>query len=375
MKIAMLYGRWSSQIHGKFDPLTLYHEKGLTGSESAFFNTAKGLASRGHHVDVFCDCTMASANTPTLAGANILPSEQPVGLDYDAHLTWNEPDLLREIHGRGPRICVQQLNDFDYCRPDFHTVVDYYVSPSQPHVEHLLATNPQIRREQMRVVPNSIHLEFYDGAPVKRDPYRMAYISSPDRGLHWLLDFLPDIRRVFPQATLYIYYQFQRWIEPMCNFWYDPKLPQFFALGFRARYIVECLNRLGWNGENGVHVVGNIANVDLATELRKTGVFAYPCDVVRWTESFSVATMDACAAGCVPIISDADALAHLYRDVAVVLPGPPGASRAAWVSAIIEAMMGSGRTDQLRARGPDFVRQYTWQECARRWERLLEELM
>ena len=81
MKVALLYGRFCSGGPGAFDVGKLYDAKGLTGSESFFFNTARGLAERGHDVQVFCDVTEEFNSAERLSGASAYKLESSHRLD------------------------------------------------------------------------------------------------------------------------------------------------------------------------------------------------------------------------------------------------------------------------------------------------------
>src|SRR5262249_29902958 len=131
MKIALIYGRFSSGGPGAFDVGTIYRGKGLTGSESFFFNTVRGLAELGHQVQVFCDVTEETDSAPLLGGAAVykLESAKRLWADCDVVLSWNEPDLLRLVPMTAFKICVQQLNDFNYCHKGFEDQVDLFAFP------------------------------------------------------------------------------------------------------------------------------------------------------------------------------------------------------------------------------------------------------
>jgi len=336
MRIAMIYGRFCSGGPDAFDVETIYESKGLTGSESFFFNTAKGLAELGHEVHVICDVTKEIQNAPTLGGAHVYKLDTAMPQMVDAVFAWNEPDLLRGASPNSLRICVQQLNDWNYCAAGYDSVVDIYAFPSATHREFMIKEG-NLDPLKTVVMPNSYNPEFYEGAE-ERDLNSVAYCSSPDRGLHWLLEYWPHIRKQNPKATLSVYYTVQRWLDSTRGLWYDQGLRQWYEIGFRARYIEECLKRLGRNGENGVFLVGPVSNKEMARRLMKTQVLAYTCDTVRWTEGYSVTIMDAIAAGCEAIISDVDAIGEVYKGAAQIIPGRPTSHDKRWISAILKGL-------------------------------------
>lgn len=363
LKIALLYGRFCSGGPLAFDVATLYESKGLTGSESMFFNSARGLAERGHVVQVFCDAVEESGWTEKLGGAQVcnLESSAKINPDTDVAIAFNEPDLLRYVPQAAVRACAQQLNDFGYAGAGYKDLVDLFVFPSETH-RNFMVKDSGLEACNTAVLWNSINAEFYEGAEERR-PNTIAYCSSPDRGLHWLLDYWPDVRKQVPDAQLRIYYRIDPWLENTRDTWAE--------IGFRARYVSECIRRLGRNGENGITVVGPTPNKEMARELMRAQALIYPCDTVRFTEGFSVSIMDACAAGAPPVITDIDAIGEVYRDAATIIPGRPQSRDPRWIEAIVRAMRDDAWRDAARAKALAFTQQNSRQIRAEQWEQLL----
>jgi glycosyltransferase involved in cell wall biosynthesis len=369
IRIAMVYGKFSSQIHGPFQLKNLYEAQRLTGSESFFFNTVWGLSELGYQVDAFCDVPKLW-RSPELAGAHIYPIDTKMG-DYDAYLTWNEPDLLRELKTKDPRkvtICAQQLNDFDsYTKPDFEKMIDAFVFPSETHRNYMLGIT-KIQREKTQVIPNSINLEFYEPTQGRRrrNPHSIVWASSPDRGLHVLLHLFPRIRQKVPDAILKIFYRFEPWYQGVK----DAMTPN----GQRARYIEECIDRLGKYGENGVFVIGDISNREMARELLSSKMLAYTCEPFRFTEGFSVTIMDACAAGCIPIISDVDAIGEVYANVVEIIKGKPSENKDQWIEKIVEMLTDDRKAQEAQERAKTFAQKFSRQQTAKSWDVLIKKL-
>jgi hypothetical protein len=95
LRIAMIYGEFSSAIHGPFVIPDLYTKTGLTGSESSFFNLMRSLAERGHEVAAFCVTDKPHEHE---SGATVFPIQAlqtlPRARGIDAVIAWNEPDYL-----------------------------------------------------------------------------------------------------------------------------------------------------------------------------------------------------------------------------------------------------------------------------------------
>ena len=366
MKIAFLVGPWSTTNHAPLDPHKL-HEQPLSDSESALFSLAHGLAGRGHEVYVYCATIKEAIRYPALGGASVLSIAQAIPQNLDAYVALNEPDLLREVPATRQRVCWQQLGDFPgHSRNDFDHHVDHYIAVTPNHLTHI-STSPGLFRtppEKWRFLPNAVNLEHFSETAIIRQPYSMAWLSSPDRGLHHLLGLFPAIKRVVPEATLHIYCHLDDWLH-------NPEKHGNPISASRARHIKECLAILGRNGENGVQVTGTMPSIELGRQLLATKVFPYTCETTAYTETFSTSTMNACAAGCLPILTPQDALRNLYRDVAQVISILPASHAQQWVTAIERAMKDEKWWKERSEKARQFARLFARPIVAALWERFL----
>ena len=363
LRLCFFLGKFSTGLHGKIDPHTLYEGRALTGSEGSFFNMVKALSANGHEIDVYCDSISEVCRCERLAGANVFPIENEIGKDYDAYLSLNEPDQLRRAPKDKLRVVWQQFNDFSrvFCKPGFDEFVDIYAALSPVHKNHLIKiAGDTVTPSKFTWLPNSLNIEFFD-KKVTRVPHSMAWCSSPDRGLHRLLEIFPAIRKRVPDATLKIFYRF----DP----WYETNKDGHHPSGIRARYIGECLRRLGRNGENGVSLVGPVNNYKMAEELLATHVFAYTCDCIAFTEGFSVAIMDAMAAGCVSIISDEDAIGDIYRNVPHMIVGKVGDKKEEWIESVVKGMTDPAFGAPIIERGRKYAEKFDRNQIAKIFER------
>lgn len=378
MRIAMLYGRFSSSMHGEFNPNTLYKGRALTGSESSFFNVARGLSELGHEIIVYCDTNVQSSSCVNLAGATVMHIDNDPEYSCDAYLSWNEPDQFRRLpkNVHGLRVVSMQLNDYNpvFASAGFENFVDIHAFVSPVQRQHLLSITPQIQPEKTHFIPNSINLDLAPPRNLfennnnnrdKRKPHSMIWCSSPDRGLHRLLELFPEIKKRVPGATLDIYYRFEPWYEALKD--------DRSEMGARARYIGEALTRFGRKGENGVTLHGPVANNKMAEALCNAQVMPYTCDPITFTEGFSVSTMDACALGCIPIISDVDAIGDIYKNVAYVIEGPVRQRKTQWVDAIVRAMTDKTFASAIAKRTRIFAERFDRAAVSRLWEILLSE--
>lgn len=376
LRVAMIYGEFSSAIHGPFDVEGLYERSGLTGSEGSFFNLARTLSERGHEVVVFCDTPRPARHSSgfeavPIMGLGGLPRVEGV----NAVIAWNEPDYLQFAPNGAVRICDQQLNDFGYAggawyahagkwlgpnaTPRWREMVDRWVSPSANHAQNVMRSDG-FDVSKVAVIPNSVDLDlFRRTSQAPRDRNRVVWCSSPDRGLHHLLSFWPEVRHRVPSAELHVFYRLAPWLAAARE---NPD-----EVGRRARYVENALEKLR---PLGVHVHDSVPNVQMAAELARSSCLAYPCDPVRYTEGFGCSVLDAAAAGCVPIISAADALPEVHGGASIGIPGPPQEQRAAWTETIC-AVLTEGAPPGAAERMRDHAEAHSREKIADRWEGLI----
>jgi glycosyltransferase involved in cell wall biosynthesis len=316
MRLAFLYGKFSlGQRPLDFDNLYTA-PRGLTGSELSCIAYALAMKHRGHDVALIVGQKMEPREW---RGLNVFPLNDPRIVDgCDAVLSWNEPDLFREISPGPLRVINQQLNDFGYCRPGWGEHVDIITSPAAHHMAFLQsqvgADKDRDGAPRWEVLPNGCDPTQYDLAR-ERIPGRVIWASSADRGLHLLLEAWPEIKQRVPHASLRAFYNFQ----PADFDEYEkggPAIqPDLLELAQRKRYIQYAMGKLSgptWDVEH----VGSVSRDRIRSEFEKSSVLAYPCDTIRYTEGFSVTTMEACASGCLPVITDIDSLGHIYGGAA-----------------------------------------------------------
>jgi len=149
----------------------------------------------------------------------------------------------------------------------------------------------------MGVLPPPIALEDYAGAGESRDPV-LLYCSVPDRGLYYLKDLFPAIRRRVSDARLVITSDFSLWGRAAAKDAFE---------GF-------------FRNQPGIEYLGHVDRSRLVTEQRRARVLAYPC---IFPEGFCIAAAECMAAGAVPVTTKAFALPTTVGDAGVLIDGRP----------------------------------------------------
>lgn len=162
-----------------------------------------------------------------------------------------------------------------------------------------------VQAERIDVLRNAIGPAFQrmfasreELAAAKRGPPRLAYTSTPFRGLDVLLDCIPPLRRQYPSVVADIYSSMQVYGQDAAG---DP---------FRPLY-VRCQTT------PGVAYVGSLPQPELAQRLRGAWVLAYPN---TFPETSCIAVMEALAAGLAVVTSDLGALPETGAGWATLVP-------------------------------------------------------
>jgi glycosyltransferase involved in cell wall biosynthesis len=130
----------------------------------------------------------------------------------------------------------------------------------------------------------------------KGNPHRMCYVSSPDRGLMYLLKHWKEVKEAVPDAELHIYYGFEIYDYIHRN---NPA-----KIAFKKK-IMALMD------QEGITYHGRVGHKELAEEINKCGIWAYPTD---FTEISCISAMKAQAVGAVPVVTNFAALQETVRN-------------------------------------------------------------
>jgi glycosyltransferase involved in cell wall biosynthesis len=178
------------------------------------------------------------------------------------------------------------------------------------------------------VIGNGLHnCDFPEG--IERVKYRFIYCSQPDRSLHNILDILPEIVQVIPEATLHIYTD--------------------LTTEFQCR--IDKLDYVVGHGQ--------ITHDQVVTKFQESDVWLYIPDT--FCETYCICALEAQRAGCLCFVSQIGSLPNIVGDRGVVFK--PGDDR---VSIIAKSL-----------RDPEFIRErrrlmYDW-SVEQTWENRTDE--
>lgn len=366
MRIGFVYGRWIASGK-KYNFSDLFNDKrGLTGSELSCFSFAREMSRKGNKVSLFLD---SEANYHEWENINIRPLDDVTNAELDVVYSWNEADVLRFVRNSSLRMVNLQINDFAHCMSGYDDFVDIWTSPSESHKNYILSTFRYHLSNKWKVLPNGCDSSQYEYNI--KVPGRVIYASSPDRGLHWLLQQWPKIRKSVPNANLKVFYRLNPWIDHFINVYNSPN-KGYPELGMRARYIKEALRRLS---RHGVEAVDSVSRRQISKEMSEAMVLAYPCDTVFYTEGFSVTTLEACAAGVVPVITDVDALGQVYYGNVPMVRSPIKHNIDEFTDFVIRGLVDEKFVKETTEKLKEFSKQYEWTILANKLEQIIKEAL
>jgi glycosyltransferase involved in cell wall biosynthesis len=310
-----------------FDPLNIdysvatVYESPLGGSQSAVCYLGMHLANSGH--DIFL---INKISAPTITyGVACLPINS-VTNDFwqsvDFIICFNgadHGDALRKICGTKVNIILWNQHAHD--QPATQNLV--YKDERESYDAFFMISNWQARNfintfnlkaEKIHILRNAVGPSFDNlldrKSPIlekKSRPICLAYTSAPYRGLKLLLKIFPKIRERFPNVTLKVFSSMQVYRIS------EEQEKEYFGEEFyRMREMYETLKEM-----DGVDYIGSVPQSDLAKELEKVSILAYPN---TFPETSCIAVMEAMASGCHIITSDLGALPETTAGFATLVP-------------------------------------------------------
>jgi glycosyltransferase involved in cell wall biosynthesis len=361
VKLAFFYP--PSSMFRPLDPERIDTDpRGLTGSENSCLGYALGLAHKGHAVEWFTNTPRAA----TVGPLTIRPYStwaDARGDGWQACIAWMNPAPLASAPDGALRIFNQQCSDFGGCAPGWESLTDFLLPLSQSHASELrkLSAFPV---EKYRICWNGVDPEAF--RPLTKVPGRCLWASSHDRGLHWLLELWPEIRRRVPHAHLRIAYD----LTGMNAFAKrnDPH-PLIQELARRSTYEIEMLKRLA---PHGVELLGSVSRDQIREEMGRAECLLYPADPARYCETFGVTVLEAMSSGCVPVIVAADAFGELWSSAAPSVAPPFTENRSAYLELVVSTLTDPKFRERYRSACIGHAHRFTWATLVEKFERFME---
>lgn len=371
MKIEFIYGPFSSgnkkfsfgKNYDGSDKL-LDSSQGLSGSEFSCFSYAKAMSEMGHEVSLYLPKSDDSDNNWDNVRIFKLEDFGQARIAPDVFYSWNEPDVLRYTPESSLRVVNQQLNDFNYCHSDFDQFVDIYTSPSRHHLEYIKQFTPS--KNKWQVVSNGCDVSLHKPNTNKRSG-SVIWCSSPDRGLHLLLQEWEKIKRAVPDANLRIFYNFDNWFNSLkdVNSHHSLIMQEFKK---RADYIADALEKLK---HLDITHYKSVSKNQICKEMDEAKVLGFLCDTPTYTEGFSCVSVEAMASGAFPVLSEQDALKQIYGSVSPMVKTPTSKYAEDGSDLIIKALKDKDYFNLVTEKTTQFAKQFDYKKMASELEKIL----
>lgn len=210
--------------------------------------------------------------------------------------------------------------------------------------------------DKILVTSNGLDFSRFEDTSVKRDPFKLIYSSSPDRGLERLLDFFPQLDE---RATLHVYYGFENFRD------------QDYVTKVKNR--MEAFNK---GAKQRIFYHGRIGQDELAKEFQSAAIWAYP----SWfEETYCITALEAMAGGSVVLSSNYWGLIDTVKDGGILLPmhdnrnsvfNPEYAQK--WISECNKLLSDHNYQEEWRQKGLERVRRFKWSAVAEQWGRFFQ---
>jgi glycosyltransferase involved in cell wall biosynthesis len=210
---------------------------------------------------------------------------------------------------------------------------------------------------------NGLDLSRYE-QKVERNPYRMFWSSSLDRGLDTLLYLFDFIKKEVLELELHVFYG-------MFNLEAAAKQRNNPAELKMIEEIKEGLKK------PGVFYHDRVGQKELAIEQMKSSLWAYSSD---FEESFCITAIEAQAAGCPVIASNYAGLQTTVGNSGILIgDGTKGQSftkeyREEFVKRCVELLKNRQKWQEWSDKGRENALKYSWTNCALKWDILFKEI-
>lgn len=353
---------WTGPAWEKWNALSL--DKGIGGSETAAISVAREMARLGHRVTVMCQCDGIEGTFENVCYVDYrkFMSIERVNLpSCDVFISSRQPwALLLGFKSKHNVLWVHDVHvgNADQNFRDAVAVADEILVLTRWHRQFFLSTYPFLEGDnKVLVTRNGIDEKRFEGdAEPKKTGNQLIYASSPDRGLHQLLDLMPRIRERVSDAELHVYYGFETWKEMAIS-------RGDVQATLQIRQFEE---RLIGKESDGIYFHGRVGQRDLAEAYMRAKVWAYP---TWFSETSCISAMEAQAAGCVPVTSDYAGLSETVKlGIRIGMPSDSDEYRKTFVDSVTRLLLDDDARRQTATLARESaLREFPWSGVARDW--------
>lgn len=328
---------WDSEI---------YKTKGLGGSETAAVEMSKWLAQKTRHKIIVFNPRKDRFTDEW--GVEYRPVNEV--LDYfkkfkpKAHIMWRHNTKLTDAP------TYLWCHDLTVPGGEYGLNADKVICLSEFHKNYVMAMQG-IAADRILVSRNGIEPNRFNQI-VTKNPNKVIFPSSPDRGLDRAMLIMDEARKTLPNLELHVYYGLEN-LEK-------------YGLAEMAKNLRAMMSERPW-----VKYHGNVDQKTLARETMEAAVWLYPANFI---ESFCITVLETVASRCYPLVRKIGALQNTVKPFAdsgmatlLDLNAETDEQRKIWAQHLIETIKEARWT-----RMQENMHKYSWESVADDWIKLID---
>lgn len=336
-------------------------EQGIGGSEISAIEMSLRLAARGHDVTCYTrapetpfDPERGGVHWRDLSEADL--SEDGLWVIYRSPSTGLQ---CKPAPGRRYFLVCQDVYYADWT-PEAVAAFDRIFALCPDHQAYIEERDPTVKG-RIVLSSNGVNVEAIEAVEaegIPRNPKRIIWLSSPDRGLKEVLDIFERARELVPDLELSIFYGMNA-IDSICG---GDRTRYPWVKSWQQYYRANSMSGVTWHGRTG--------QTDLKRELLGSGIWLYP---TWFSETSCIACMEAQACGAIPITRPFWAVGWNVRHGGVFVEGDPNEPliKARYVAALVAIASDPDGQEAIRARMMPRARvDFDWDRWAEQWELL-----
>lgn len=318
---------------------------GIGGSETAVIHIAEQLAKRGKEVVVYNRCD-AGTKWTLVNGVLYRNFWEFNRLDeFDVLWAWRMPSLADyDIKARKFIVDVHDVMNPESFSPERVARIDHVFVKTEYHKTLF----PNVPDEKFVIVGNGIDLSRFTEKS-KKNPNRIIYTSTQNRGLETILNWWPDIRKAAPKAELHVFYGWNTFYE------LNKDNPERMAW---MEYMTEKMS------QKGIVQHGRVDQVTLAKEMQQSNIWLYPTE---FQEIHCITALEMQAAEVYPITSGFAALEETQHSGVKI----PVKNKEKYIAEIVNAIENRDLLRKDIEKGLEYVKSCSWELVTDKWETVL----
>jgi len=346
---------------------------GIGGSETSHIEMSNRLADRGHEVWSYAPIAEKEAgrrgvrnphNVEWFSSKHYGHAEAFRNTQADVWVIYRAPHIVDWVKENQRAWLICQEVDYSTLTAARAERFELIVALCERHAQFLRAKLPN-QAHKVIVSSNGIRTAAIREAlknPPPRNPKRLMYASSPDRGLRNLVPIFQLAREVVPDLELHVYYGFNN-IEKVIE-----RAKENTWVKDRTQEILDLLE------QPGIVNHGRMGQTALYQEWMKAGLWCHPSN---FTETSCITCMDAQALGAVPITTPTWAVGENVKHGQFIdgnIDKDDRLTRARFVLALTQWARQPEKQEAVRAKMMPWAQEwFDWERVVTQWVNLALE--